>query len=199
MNDSPSNPFDWPAIRQRIDKAFAAIDREANLSPAEIQQILQERAKVLADESDSAEASDALEILAFQLGHERYGVETCYVREVHPLDNLTTLPGIPDFVTGVVNIRGEIVSVIDIKRFFKLPERGITHLNKIIVLEYHSMMFGILADEIDGVRQLPLSEVDASRSSPAGIDGGYVQGITTSGLALLDGRALLTDEEIVVQ
>lgn len=199
MSDSHRTHVDWQSVKQKVDAAFAHIDRETNLPPSEVKRILKGRAKVLARPSMDTEPTESIEVLAFHLGHERYALETYYVREVHPLDNLATLPGVPDFVIGVVNIRGEILSVIDIKRFFGLPEIGITHLNKVIVLEHGSMVFGILADELDGVQSLPISAMDTSRQGPTGIDGGYIQGITISGLAVLNGQALLTDEKIIVQ
>lgn len=198
MKDSRSTRLDWQSIRQRLDAAFAKIDQENELPLAEVKRILKARARDLARESTASEFAESMEVLEFQLGHERYAVETCYVREAHPLDNLTTLPNVPNFVMGLMNIRGEILSVVDIKRFFGLPEKGITHLDKVIVLEFRGMIFGIVADELDGVRRLSTTEMDASRQGPIGIDGDYIQAITTSGLAVLDGRALLTDEKIIV-
>ena len=199
MNRSDNTRFNWQQIQQRVDAAFADIERGIKLPPAQIRRILKARAKALAEVPDSTDATEFIEIVEFQLAHEHYAVETRYVREVYPLDNLTWLPGTPDFVMGVINIRGEILSVVDIKNFFGLPEKGITHLDKVIILESGGMVFGILADHLDGVRRLPITEMGSSRQSPAGIDSSYIQGITTSGLAILDAKALLADEKIIVQ
>lgn len=191
--------FNWQQIRQRVDAALAGIERENNRSPTEIKQILKARAKVLAEAPATGDSLESIEILEFQLANEHYAVETCYVREAYPLDNLTALPHTPDFVMGVANIRGEILSVVDIKRFFGLPEKGISHLNQLIVLESGSMIFGILADFLTGVRRLPIEQIRTARKSPTGINGCYIHGITSSGLAVLDAKALLTDEKIIVQ
>ncbi|MDO8863575.1 chemotaxis protein CheW [Haliea sp. E1-2-M8] len=199
MKGSHGSQFDWQSIRRRLDAALAYIDHETKVPVSEVNRILKARAQVLAQESTVSESDESLEILEFQLGHERYAVETCYVREVYQLDNLTTLPGVPPFVMGVVNIRGEIVSVVDIKHVLGLPEKSITHLNKVIVMELHSMVFGVLADEFEGVRRLPMSELDASRQGSTRIDGSYFRGITTSGLAILDGQVLLNAESIIVK
>src|SRR5690606_19205597 len=198
---SDTKEFDWQQTKQRVTEAFAAIDSIEQTSAADVKAILKMRAQALAaplpvrTETDNA----TIEILEFELAQEHYAVETRYVREACPLDNLTTLPGTPDFVKGVVNLRGEIISVVDIKRFFGLPEKGITHLNKLIVLESGSMAFAILADSLIGVRQLSLAQLQSAQKSSSGINARYIQGITASGLAVLDVNALLTDEKIIVQ
>jgi purine-binding chemotaxis protein CheW len=135
----------------------------------------------------------------FMLAHERYGVETSFVREVHPLTNLTPLPCTPAFVLGVVNLRGEIVSVIDIKRFFDLPEKGLTDLNKIIVLQSDTMRFGILADLVLGVRRVPGAEVQPSLPTLTGIREQYLEGVTSDRTIVVDAAGLLASERIVVQ
>lgn len=198
---SDTKEFDWQQIKQKVTEAFAAIDSIEQTSAADVKAILKMRAQALAaplpvdTETDNA----TIEILEFELAQEHYAVETRYVREACPLDNLTTLPGTPDFVKGVVNLRGEIISVVDIKRFFGLPEKGITHLNKLIVLESDAMIFAILADGLEGVRQLPLDELRTAQAASSAINGRYIQGITRAGLAVLDAGVLLSDENIIVQ
>ena len=75
-----------------------------------------------------------LELLEFRLASERYAVESRLVQEVHPLRDLTPLPCTPPFVLGIVNVRGRILPVLDLKKFFDLPERGLTDLHRIILV-----------------------------------------------------------------
>jgi purine-binding chemotaxis protein CheW len=198
---SDTKVFDWQQVKQRVADAFASIDRIGQTEPADTKTILKKRAQALAaiPSADSDNDTDTIEILVFELAQECYAVETRYIREACPLDNLTALPCTPDFVKGVVNLRGEIVSVVDIKRFFGLPEKGITHLNKLIVLESDTMKFAILADHLIGVRPLPLSHLRAAQTVSSAINGRYVRGITTTGLALLDAGVLLSDEKMIIQ
>ena len=100
---------------------------------------------------------------------------------------------------GIVNLRGEILSVIDIKKFFELPEQGLTDLNKIIVLQSEDMLFGILADAIAGVRRIPVAGMQPSLPTLTGIREDYLQGVTPERLVVLDAEKLLTDENIVVR
>jgi purine-binding chemotaxis protein CheW len=191
--------IDWRAVHQRLDAARAATEHAWMPSADETKRILKERARALAREPGRAQAADALEIVEFVLAHERYGVETSFVREIHPLTNLTPLPCTPAFVLGVVNLRGEIVSVIDVKKFFELPDKGLTDLNTIVVLESDAMRFGILADAILGVRRVPVGEIQLSLPTLTGIRDQYLKGVTSGRTIVLDAEKLLKDEKIVVQ
>lgn len=191
--------IDWSAIHQRLGAARAATERAWMPNAEETQRILKGRAQALAREPIEAQGANTLEIAVFALAHERYGLETCFVREIHALTNLTPLPCTPTFVLGVVNLRGEIVSVIDIKKFFDLPEKGMTDLNKVIVLQSETMRFGILADAVHGVRRVPVAEIQPSLPTLTGIRERYLKGVTSDMAIILDADKLLADARIVVQ
>ena len=191
---------DWHEVHQRLNAARAAVERAWMPDAEETKRILKARAQALAREPEKAEAADArMECVEFFLAHEKYAVESRYVREVYPLENLTPLPCAPAFVLGIVNLRGEIISVIDIKKFFDLPEKGLTDLNKVIVLQSETMLFGILADAITGVRSVPLAEIQPSLPTLTGIREKYLRGVTPERTVILDAEKLLADESIVVQ
>lgn len=120
------------------------------------------------------------------------------MREVYPLEELTPLPCTPPFVLGIVNLRGEILSVIDIKKFFDLPEKGLTDLNKVIVLEFEDMAFGIVADAISGVRRISRAAIQPSLPTLTGIREDYLQGVTAERVVVLDAEKLLNDEKLIV-
>ena len=164
-----------------------------------VERILRARAEGLAREPAKAQAADTLELVEFILAEENYAVESRHVGEVYPLEDLTPLPCTPPFVLGIVNLRREIVSVIDIKKFFDLPEKGLTDLNKVIVLRSDTMRFGILADAILGVRRVPFSEIQPSLPTLAGIREKYLKGVTAERTVILDAEKLLGDETIIVQ
>jgi len=192
--------IDWAELRARINAAKAASDRAWMPGADETERILHERALALALEPDAAQIPEhGIEVIEFGLAHECYAVESSHVREVYPLENLTPLPCTPAFVLGIVNLRGEIVSVIDLRRFFDLPQTGLPDLNKVIVLESASMVFGILADVIHGVRRIPLAEIQPSLPTLTGIREKYLKGITAQRTVVLDAAKLLADEDIVVQ
>ena len=192
--------IDWVQVRARLDAARAAGEVAWTPPASETRRILHERALALAAEPASTQPLDqGIDVVEFLLAHERYGIECSCVREVHPLETLTPVPCTPTFVLGIVNLRGEIVSVIDVRRFFDLPQGGLPDLNKVIVLESGNMVFGILADAILGVRRIPLAEIQPSLPTLTGIRDKYLKGITPERTVILDAEKLLTDEGIVVQ
>lgn len=160
--------------------------------------VLRERARRLAAAPDTDTGQERVEALVFLLGDETYGVEPGLVREVVPLRELTPLPGVPPFVLGLTNLRGRVLSVVDLKHFFNLPERGLTDLNKVIVLGSGSMEFGILADAVVGLRDLVNVAPAPSVVTLEGVRGKYLRGVAADGVILLDGAVLLGDPAIVV-
>jgi purine-binding chemotaxis protein CheW len=198
-NKNKAAAVDWRAVKRRMEAARIAIEQVWTPTPTETKRILKERARLLASDPMQATAVDELmEVVEFQLAGETYAVESRYVREVCPLENLTPLPCTPAFVLGNVNVHGEIISVIDIKKFFDLPEKGLTDLNKIIVLQTGAMVFGILADVISGVRSIPLHEIQVSLPTLTGIREDYLRGITAERMVILDAAKLLLDEKVIV-
>jgi purine-binding chemotaxis protein CheW len=192
--------IDWREVERRLEAARAAVERAGAPTPEETKRILKARAQALARQPAQAEAAGAhIEIVEFVVAYENYAVETRYVREVHPLENLTPLPCTPAFVLGIVNLRGEILSVIDLKKFFELPEKGLTDLNKVIVLQSGNMLFGILADAVAGVRRIPVTDIQPSLPTLTGIREEYLKGVTAERLVILDAEKLLSDENLVVQ
>lgn len=162
--------------------------------------ILRARAKALAKQSKGIEGEGAyLEVVEFMLAHERYALELTHIREVYPLKEFVPLPGTPGFVLGIINVGGQILSIIDIKRFFELPEKGLTNLNKVIILQSDEMEFGILADEILGTTKIPESAIQTSLPTLTGVRADYLKGVTGDRVVILDGEKLLSDEKMVVE
>jgi len=192
--------IDWRAIAQHMDAVRAAIEHGCMPTPEESLRILKERAQSLAQvPAQEASATDAcIEVVTFQLAYEHYAIESRYVREVCALDSLTPLPCTPAFVLGIVNLRGEILSVIDIKVFFDLPAQGLTDLNNVIVLQSGNMVFGILADAITGVSLVPTAGIQASLPTLANVREAYLLGLTADRTAIIDAGKLVHDANIVV-
>lgn len=195
-----NKPIDWREAKQRLEAARVAIECIWAPTSEATQRILKERARALAREAVPAEAADAgIEVIEFLLAHERYAVVSEYVREVYPLEELTPLPCTPAFVLGIINVRGEILSVIDLKKFFDLPEKGLTDLNKVIVIESKDMVFGILADAISGMCHIPRADIQLSLPTLTGIREDYLYGVTAERVVILDAEKLLSDEKLIVQ
>jgi purine-binding chemotaxis protein CheW len=191
--------IDWAGIRVRMAAAEAAISRAGRASREETDVVLKARAACLAREAEDVASGTTLEVLAFMLGQEKYGIETTYVREVTPLNDLTPLPGSPPFLMGIVNIRGQVLSVTDVRRLFDLPEWGVGDQDRIIVLQHGEMEFGILGNSILGVVQVATADLHPGLPTLSGAGADILKGITGDRMAVLDGARLLADEKLIVR
>jgi len=195
-----STTINWNDLLHRLENTQTFLEQGLSLTPERKRTILKERAKTLAREPERGEGSRGdLEVVEFLLSYEIYGIESSFVREVYPLHEITPLPGTPPFVLGIINIRGQILSVLDLKKFFDLPERGLTDLNKVIIIQDEQMEFGILADVIIGVRLIPVKEIQPSLPTLTGIREKYLKGVAREQMVILDAEKLLSDKSIVVE
>jgi purine-binding chemotaxis protein CheW len=162
-------------------------------------EILKTRAEELAVELAEGEAGgNVIEVLEFILASEHYGIETNLIGEVYPMREYTPIPGAPNFVMGLINIRGRIVSVNDIRRFFDLPIKGLSDLNRVIVVQTSRMELGILADRIIGVRSVQADALQTSLPTLTGIRAEYLRGIALDGLIVLDVDKMVSDTKLIV-
>lgn len=173
---------------------------EETLTPEAIQALLRSRAESLSRESlDTASDVGYFEVLTFRLADEMYAIELRFIREVYLLRELTPVPCTPPFVIGIVNIRGRIISVIDLKEFFRLPRRTVGERDNLIVIHDEHMEFGIQADSILGVSRFAEKDLQASLPTLVGVREEFLKGVSHDRLIVLDGRKLLSDPFLIEQ
>jgi purine-binding chemotaxis protein CheW len=183
----------------RPDAGQAPPEDEWMPTREEGKKILKARARELARKPEGEETGiERIEIVEFLLAYERYGMESSYIGEVYPLKDLTPLPCTPPFVLGIMNVRGNIISVIDLRKFFDLPEKGLTDLNKVIIVHGDTIEFGILADAVLGSRRIPVTDLQLSLPTITDVRADYLKGVTEDRLVVLDGGKILADQRIVV-
>lgn len=161
-------------------------------------EILKSRARAMARPFETKETGETLEVIEFRLAQEKYAVEQSNVREVYPLKELTPLPCTPPFILGIVNVRGQILTVIDIKKFFDLPEAGLTDMHMVLIVHAGDVELGILADVVTGGRSIPLDSLQPSLPTLTGIRARYLKGVTNQHVAVLDVPSILADPKILV-
>jgi purine-binding chemotaxis protein CheW len=188
------------------DGPAAASLEDEELSQEVLANIWARRAYVLAEEPPVESTGQTVDLLVFKLGNERYGLEVSNAREIYPLEQLTAVPRTPDFVAGVFNARGRILSVINLRAFLGLPETGFSDQTKIIVVtntdpnsETAYMEIGLLADEVVDVVTLYREAIEPPLTAHTGSRAEYIQGVTADLLVVLDLNALLSDEHLIVQ
>lgn len=200
MNATSGQPraFDWTAVRKRLESAREAVEAASQPVQADRARILKARAQALAQEpAKQQHAEFTIDVVEFMLAYERYAIDTAFVREVHPLKDITALPGAPPFVAGIVNVRGRIVTAIDMKRLFDLPAKGLTDFNKLIILDDGQMEFGLLVDAVLAVQRLALTDIQAGLPTLTGVRANYLQGVTAQRVVILNAAKLLADPLIL--
>ncbi|AMG05043.1 chemotaxis protein CheW [Vibrio tarriae] len=141
---------------------------------------------------------EVLQWVTFQLEEETYGINVMQVREVLRYTEIAPVPGAPDYVLGIINLRGNVVTVIDTRSRFGLMQGEITDNTRIIVIESERQVIGILVDSVAEVVYLRSSEIDSTPSVGTDESSKFIQGVSNRDgklLILVDLNKFLTDEE----
>ncbi|ENM3847839.1 chemotaxis protein CheW [Vibrio cholerae] len=141
---------------------------------------------------------EVLQWVTFQLEEETYGINVMQVREVLRYTEIAPVPGAPDYVLGIINLRGNVVTVIDTRSRFGLMQGEITDNSRIIVIESERQVIGILVDSVAEVVYLRSSEIDSTPSVGTDESSKFIQGVSNRDgklLILVDLNKFLTDEE----
>lgn len=146
----------------------------------------------------AAQAATSGEFLTFTLGKEEYGVDILKVQEIRGYDAVTRLPDAPDYIKGVINLRGTIVPVIDMRVKFRL-EAKVDALTVMIVLNVADRVVGMVVDSVSDVAQLTAEQIRPMPEVGTGIDRRFLTGIGALDermLILLDIEGLMTSTEM---
>ena len=141
---------------------------------------------------------EVLQWVTFQLEEETYGINVMQVREVLRHTEIAPVPGAPDYVLGIINLRGNVVTVIDTRSRFGLMQGEISDNTRIIVIESEHQVIGILVDSVAEVVYLRSSEIDTTPSVGTEDSSKFIQGVSNSEgklLILVDLNKLLSEDE----
>ena len=168
------------------------------LSPQQLRQILEERARALARPPDTPEEGTRVQIVTFRLGQEYYAVEAGYAEHIFRLREWTPVPGTPEFCVGVVNLRGRIVSVVDLHAFFGLDHVPVQDDAQVIVVKVDGLEVGLVVNEVRSVGPLLLEKLAPVLPTTSQVAAEYTRGVTPEMVVLLDLPALMRDRRIIV-
>ncbi len=141
---------------------------------------------------------NTLKLVGFYLGPEEYAVDILKIKEIKLMQEITNVPKAPDFVEGVINLRGDIVPIIDLKKKLNLGAADLNEESKIIVVEIDTKMVGVIVDEVSEVIEIEDSKLSPPPPIIGGIEAEYLKGVGKLGdrlLILLDLDKILTLEE----
>ncbi len=143
--------------------------------------------------------ADGTQFVTFYLDDEEYGVEILKVQEIIGLSPVTRVPNLPDFIKGVINLRGIVVPVIDLRIRFGLAGAEYTDRTCIIILKVDDKVFGIIVDTVSEVISISQQNIQPTPSFGSKIRTEFIKGMGKIGerlVILLDAERLLSDEEI---
>ena len=127
---------------------------------------------------EEAKAPEASEHLAtFFLDREEYGVEVRLVQEIIRVGEITPVPRAPEFIRGVINLRGRIIPVVDLKRKLRLGELALTRASRIVVVKLRERLIGVLVDAASQVLKVPLAAIEAAPEEAVEIDARLIRGV----------------------
>lgn len=152
-------------------------------------------------ENQFGDQNTGQEYLIFTLGKEEYGIEILKVQEIRGYDRVTRIANTPDFITGVMNLRGVIVPIIDLRVKFQLPSADINENTVIIVLNLTNRIVGIVVDGVSDVLALNAEQVKPAPDFSATLSTKYLLGLGTLNdrmLILVDIEKLLNSEEMEI-
>ncbi|OPY24151.1 MAG: purine-binding chemotaxis protein [Methanomethylovorans sp. PtaU1.Bin073] len=143
--------------------------------------------------------SDLLQLVIFQLGGEEFGVDIMAVQEIIKMPEITAIPQAPEYVAGVINLRGKIIVVVSLGKKFDIQSCDKNEEYKVIVVELENQVIGMMVDSVSEVLRIPSSSVDpAPDIIKSGVSSNYIQGVGKLDdrlLILLDLRNVLSDYE----
>jgi purine-binding chemotaxis protein CheW len=140
-----------------------------------------------------------LQWVTYQLEHETYGINVMQVQEVLRITEIAPVPGAPAYVLGIINLRGNVVTVIDSRSRFGLPSADTDDNSRVIIVEVNGNVVGMLVDSVAEVVYLHQSEIDTAPSVNSDESSRFIQGVCNRDeqlLILVDVDKLLSDEEI---
>ncbi len=212
--------IDWDAVHQRILDGSASLAWLDDMTDEALKQAWTRRAAQLSQAIQEQEQGEKVEVAVIRLGRERYGLEVEYIFDIRMEENITRVPRVPEWVAGVVNLRGQILSVVDLQRYLdlpaseKAPEPGTRHM---LLVQTTKMELALLVDEVLSIQNLPVSRIQDASSVAGGLPVEYVKGVyiennagddkptsvngseATSLLMILDLSTLLADKKLIVQ
>lgn len=136
--------------------------------------------------------------LTFSLGNELYGIEIRHVTEIIGIQAITEVPELPEYIRGIINLRGKIIPVMDVRLRFKKPFREYNDRTCIVVIDIQEISVGLIVDSVSEVLSIPATEIVPPPEAGKGANR-YIQGIGKSGTAvmlMLDCDKLLNDNEV---
>ncbi len=127
-----------------------------------------------------------LQLVTFKLGSEEFGVDILKVQEINKMMSITKIPNAPNFIEGVINLRGKIIPIVDLRKRLGFKNQEYDKSTRIIVVELDGLVLGFIVDSVSEVLRIPENTIEPPPSMVAGIESEYIEGV-----GKLDDRLLI--------
>ncbi|HOK91669.1 MAG TPA: chemotaxis protein CheW [Spirochaetota bacterium] len=153
--------------------------------------------KRIAPEEGEIRTEESKQYVTFALGDEIYGISVLKVQSINEMMEITPVPKAKGFIKGVINLRGSVIPVVDMRRKFMLPEKEYDSFSVILIVEANERLMGMIVDSVSDVVDIPISHIQSNVDYTAKVDNRSIEGIGRIGerlVVLLDvDHFLLTD------
>lgn len=136
--------------------------------------------------AENTYSNDEVQLVVFKLGREEYGISILQVQEIKRLTDITRVPHTPDYITGVINLRGSVLPVVDLKKRLDLPGQAHTDNTRIIIVKIDEIVVGMLVDAVSEVLAINGSNIEDPDAVVGGVAANFI-----SGVGKLDNRLLI--------
>lgn len=197
-HDQPQD-FDWDEVKQRLNRAQQSLESADHLTPQQIKSLMDQRARQLARVPDKAiDTSELLEVVRFRIGKEELAIETQFVVEqLMRSKGITLIPETDEYFVGITNLRGEIITVVDLGRFLGIPSR-VSNASPLLVLGRSGKPeCAILVESLLHVETIRKNEI----LEPSGGLGAVIElliGCTSQAVMIFAGEAVLKCERLFI-
>lgn len=141
---------------------------------------------------------ELLQMVSFNLGDEEFGLDILMVQEINRMLNITKVPKSPEFVEGVINLRGRVIPIINLRKRFNMPDKEHDKQTRIVVVTIENKIVGLVVDAVSEVLRLPADTIEPPPPMVSGIESEYIKGVgklDNKLLILLDLDKLLSQKE----
>ncbi|WP_019626164.1 chemotaxis protein CheW [Thioalkalivibrio sp. ALJT] len=151
-----------------------------------------------AQNAEALAKADTAPYVTFSLADETYAIDVLQVQEVLKVAEIAPVPGVPDYILGIINLRGNVVTVIDARRRMGLEDREPTDTSRIVIIDVDNQNVGILVDSVSEVVRISTDAIEPAPEVGNDTSSRFIEGVTSTdeGLTILvDLNKLLSDEE----
>jgi len=127
--------------------------------------------------SEENYSNDEIQLVIFKLGREEYGVSILQVQEIKRITDITRVPHTPDYIKGVINLRGSVLPVIDLKNRLSLPQQASTEDTRIIIVKVEDLSIGMVVDAVSEVMTISRQNIDSPEVVAGSIAANYLSGV----------------------